>query len=68
MGRKRITVKDTSSDGKFYAVRDENGTLVETGWISPEGVEHQDVELTSSRPRIDAGNPAAMVPWNQAWA
>lgn len=55
--------------GENYARRDENGVLVETGWIDPEdGSEHRDKELTTHADRIDATNPAAMVPWNQQWA
>lgn len=58
----RIRVHDN------FARRDETGTLVETGWIDEEGVEHRDKELVSGKDKIDATNPAAMVPWNQKWA
>ena len=53
----------------YYARRDENGTLVETGWIDPKtGIEYPDTEMTSNKPIIDGANPAAMVPVRQEWA
>lgn len=66
MTRQRIKV------GEDYAIRDESGTLIETGWIDPEdGSEHPDVErfgLHAGKPKIDGANPAAMVPFDQKWA
>lgn len=62
--RFRIRVAD------HYAYRDEHGTLVETGWLGPEGEEHCDRTVAGphvGQPRIDGTNPAAMVPINQEW-
>lgn len=53
--------------GEHFARRDEFGTLVETGWIDDEGVEHRDKEMTTGRDKIDATNPAAFVPTTQEW-
>ena len=53
--------------GEDFARRDEQGRLVETGWIDADGVEHRDKDVVSGKDRIDPTNPAAMVPWNQKW-
>lgn len=63
---RRITVP-AAEGGKHYAVRNDQGVLTATGWIDPEGQMHPDHEMTSDKPVIDAGNPAAMVPWDQKW-
>lgn len=65
-GHYRITVP-AAEGGKHYAVRDHTGTLTATGWLDEEGVAHPDVEALSGKPRIDGGNPAAMVPVSQKW-
>lgn len=54
--------------GENYARRNEEGTLVETGYIDEDGVEHRDKDAVSGKDRIDASSPAATVPWNQKWA
>jgi hypothetical protein len=57
--------------GDDYAYRDAGGTLIETGWIGPEGEEHPDLFKDGPHkgtPRVDGTNPAAMVPVTQQWA
>ena len=58
--------------GEYFARRDETGTLVETGFVDDEGVEHRDKSMNANEDgtrddRIDGSNPAASVPWNQKW-
>lgn len=53
--------------GEHFARRDEAGTLVETGYVDEDGVEHGDLDFVSGKPKLDASNPAAAVPWDQKW-
>lgn len=53
--------------GDEYARRDETGKLIETGFIDTDGNEMQDIDWVSGKPKIDASNCAAAVPWNQEW-
>lgn len=59
-GKYRVTVPDSSTGGKFYALRDETHKLIETGWMNEDGQRDPDA-------KIDGSNPAAMVPVDQPW-
>jgi hypothetical protein len=59
-GLRRLRVP-IAEGGWDYAVRDELGNLVETGWISPDGDKRVD-------DRVDGANLAAMVPLSQDFA